>query len=129
MNDAPTGSLLAGIEGMAGPEPWGRWSNAKEVVLRFKDPLPRQLNVVLVAQAYGPNDGQQFIARVGAAEQRFTIPTTASEVFLRFETDGKQDTLRIVVPQPASPESLGHSNDKRLLGVGLSSVEIGTLPN
>jgi hypothetical protein len=108
MNGAPTGSLLAGIEGMAGPEPWGRWSNAKEVVLRFKEPLPRRLNVVLVAQAYGPNDGQQFIARVGAAEQRFTIPTTASEVFLHFETDGKQDTLRIEVPQPTSPESQGH---------------------
>lgn len=129
MNGAPTDSLIAGIEGLAGPESWGRWSNAKEVILRFKDPLPKRLNVVLTAQAFGPNAEQQFIARVGAAEKRFRVPTTPTEVFLRLENDGQQDTLRIVVPQPVSPASLGLSVDKRTLGIGLINVEIGTPPN
>jgi hypothetical protein len=129
LNGAPAGTVLAGLEGLAGPESWGSWSNAKVVVLRFAKPLPKQLNVVLTAQAFGPNAEQQFTARVGEASKRFRVPTTPTEVFLQFDTDGKQDTLRIEVPQPVSPESLGLSVDKRTLGIGLINVEIGTRPN
>lgn len=129
LNGAPTGALLAAVEGLAGPESWGSWSNAKEVVLRFKQPLPKQLNVLLTAKAFGPNAEQPFTARVGEASKRFRVPATSTEVFLHFDTDGKQDTLRIEVPQPVAPASLGKSVDTRTLGIGLIHLEIGTRPN
>jgi hypothetical protein len=125
---APGKGLLAGFEGLSKGEGWGRWSDAREVVLRFNAPLPRKLHVILEANAFGPNVGKQFIARVGAAEKRFKVPALPSAIFLPFDTDGKQDTLRIEVPEPTAPSSLSNSVDHRTLGIGLVRIEIGTAP-
>jgi phosphoglycerol transferase len=125
LNQAELPELLTRIDGLADVEPWGRWSLGSQVVLHFAQALPQRLTVILKAQAYGPNAGMDFVARVGQAEQRFRIPTTPTEVFLRFDTDGAQRTLTIDVPQPVSPQQLGHSIDVRQLGIGLIDVEIG----
>jgi hypothetical protein len=124
----PGKGLLAGFEGLSAGEGWGRWSDAREVVLHFNAPLPRKLQVILEANAFGPNVGKQFIARVGAAEKRFRVPALPSAIYLAFDTDGRQDTLRIEVPEPVAPSSLGKSIDHRTLGIGLLRIEIGTVP-
>ncbi|MES2152308.1 MAG: hypothetical protein V4508_21215 [Pseudomonadota bacterium] len=126
LSQAMKNDVIDRVEGMGNAEPWGRWSSAKQVVLHFRAALPRHLNVLLNAQAYGPNAGQEFIVRVGGEERRFKIGTLPGDVFMRFETDGLQDAIVIEVPQPVSPKQLGHSEDTRLLGLGLLSVEIGS---
>ena len=120
------GALLEGAEGLANAEPWGRWSNAKEVRLHFKQALPRQLNLFLTVQAFGPNAGKDFKLRVGDAQTTFEIPTTPQEIYLQLTTSGTEKTIVIEVPQPVSPHALGMSADTRELGLGLIGVEIGT---
>jgi hypothetical protein len=129
ISDAPGTGLLTSFEGLSSGEGWGRWSDAKQVVLRFAAPLPQKLQVILDANAFGPNVGKDFIARVGDAEKRFKVPALPSAIFLAFDTDGKQDTLRIEVPEPVAPSSLGKSVDHRTLGIGLLRIDIGTVPD
>ena len=118
--------VLAGADGLAGAEPWGRWSDGGQVRLKFRETLPKRLNLFLTARSFGPNEGKDFVVRVGAAEARVKLGPHAHEVFLQFETDGRQKDVTIDVPQPVSPIELGWSGDIRKLGVGMSRVEIGT---
>ncbi|MBZ2209321.1 ArnT family glycosyltransferase [Massilia soli] len=122
-------ALLAGAEGLAGPEEWGRWSNDDQVRLHFKSALPKRLNLFLTMRAFGPNLGKEFVVRVDGAEQRVKLPALQEEIFLQFETDGTQQTVTIEVPQAVSPKELGWSEDIRRLGLGLGRVEIGTPEN
>jgi hypothetical protein len=124
-NAEPDGKLVKSIEGVSWVEWWGRWSDAKEVAIHFAQPLPKHLSLVLTAQAYGPNADQEFVARVGETERRFRVKA-AAEIFLPFETDGKQDTLRITVPQPVAPSQASNPGDHRTIGLGLLNLEIGT---
>lgn len=122
-------ALLSGADGLAGAEGWGRWSNDDQVRLHFKKPLPKRLNLFLTVQAFGPNVGREFVVRVGGTEQRIKLAALPHEIFLRFETDGKQHTVSIDVPQAVSPKELGWSGDIRRIGLGLWRVEIGTPAN
>ena len=122
-------ALLAGADGLAGPEGWGRWSSADQVHLHFKKPLPQRLNLFLTMQAFGLNVGKEFVVRVGGAEQRVKLAERPHEIFLQFDTDGTQKTITIDVPDARSPKELGISGDIRRLGLGLWRVEIGTPAN
>lgn len=117
--------VLAGADGLAGPEGWGRWSVADQVRLHFKEPLPKRVHLFLTMQAFGPNVGQDFVVRVGGAEQRVKLAPTPHEVFLAFDTDGMQRTVEIDVPQAVSPKELGSSGDIRRLGLGITRLETG----
>ena len=118
------GQLVEAVEGVAGMEGWGRWSDAKRVSLRFARPLPARLTVALTAGAYGPNAGQDFILRAGAAETRFRLAWEAREVVLDLDTDGRQQILEIEVPEPARPSEREQSSDTRPLGISLSRLRI-----
>jgi len=118
------GQLVEAVDGVAGTEGWGRWSNAKRVTMRFARPLPARLTVALTAGAYGPNAGQDFILRAGTAETRFRLAWEAREVVLDLDTDGRQRTLEIEVPEPARPSEREKSSDTRPLGISLSRLRI-----
>jgi len=118
------GQLVESIDGVANLEPWGRWSDAKQVVLRFSRPLPARLTVVLTAGAFGPNIGAPFVLRAGSSETRFQLPWEAREVVLDLDTDGQQRELVIEVPQPKRPSELGNSTDTRQLGISLTRLRI-----
>ena len=60
-------SLLSGAEGVADIEGFGRWSNAKQVVLHFNAPLPQHAFIVLKAWAYGDNTEFPFTLRIGGS--------------------------------------------------------------
>jgi hypothetical protein len=123
---APFGSgLIARAEGLSYAEQWGRWSNAKLVVLHFNAPLPKHLNVILTAQAYDVNATLPFTMRVGKASSTFRVAAASQELGLRFETDGNQRSLTIEVPQPVSPAERGNPHDPRTLGIGIADIEIG----
>jgi hypothetical protein len=128
------GGLLAGADGLAPAEQWGRWSEAKQVVLRFNQPLPRHLNLILKAQAYGDNANLPFTMRVGQDSARFRLGPSLQEVNLRFRTDGHARSVTIEVPHPVSPAELGQPGDPRKLGIGIAEIELGdagaaTLPS
>lgn len=119
------GSLIAGAEGLSVAEPWGRWSNAKQVVLHFDRPLPKQLDVILKGRAYADNTTLPFTMRVGDASASFRLSASFQEVRLRFATDGAQRSLTIDVPRPTAPSKLGEWPDDRELGIGIAEIAIG----
>lgn len=115
------GGPLASAQGMDGAEGWGRWSNSKQVVLTFAQPLPRRLALFLNAHAYGPNVGQDFVLAVDGVERRFKLLGSAQEQYFGIDTDGRQRSVTITVPAPSAPPG----GDLRKLGIGIASVEIG----
>jgi phosphoglycerol transferase len=123
---APFGSgLIASTEGLSHAESWGRWSDAKRVVIHFNAPLPRHLNVILTAQAFADNAALPFTMHVGDAAASFRVSGAAQELGLHFDTDGSARSLAIDVPHPVSPAELGQPNDARTLGIGIIDIEIG----
>lgn len=126
MTEPLENTLLSGAEGLAGAEGWGRWSNADQVRLHFRQPLPKRLNLFLTLKAFGPNVGKDFKVRVGQSETLIQLPPLPQELYLRLQTDGTEKTLTIEVPQAVSPNELGISGDTRRLGLGITRVEIGT---
>lgn len=120
----PYGGFVSDAQGLSGAEAWGRWSDAKQVVLHFSQPLPKKALVILTARGYGPNAGLPFTIQVGDTRTRFRVGPSLQEVGLRFTTDGQQRSLRIEVPQPTSPEDLGGHGDNRKLGIGIAEISV-----
>lgn len=118
--------LLAGADGLAAVEPFGRWSIAKQVVLHFNEPLPEHVFIVFKAWAYGDNTEFPFTLRIGDSSAPFRLSGSPQEVALRLDTDGKQRSLTIEVPHPVSPREYGDPRDPRTLGLALAEIEIST---
>ena len=117
-------TTLASVHGLSGIEDFGRWSDAEEVVLHMAEPLPASVNLSLTAAAYGPNIGKPFIVTLGNEQQTFTLTDVVQTVRIQFHNPAGLDMLRISVPAPTSPRSLGKSSDDRRLGIALSSLKI-----
>jgi phosphoglycerol transferase len=119
--------LVGASEGLSIVEPWGRWSEGKQVVLHFTQPLPRHVSVVLKGQAYGPNANLPFTMRIGGQQMVFRVSSVPQDVNLMFTTDGAQRSLSIDIPQPTAPSEISPSADARKLGLGLIEIEVSAL--
>jgi phosphoglycerol transferase len=126
-NEAFHDGLVGAAEGLSVVEPWGRWSDAQQVVLHFTRPLPKRARVVLKAQAYGPNANLPFTMRIGGQALRFRLSPVPQDVNLSFSTDGAQRSLTIEVPQPTAPHDVSPSVDVRKLGIGLIEIEVSAI--
>jgi phosphoglycerol transferase len=125
--DNPLGSgALTAVDGMASPEPWGAWSVAGQVRLRFAKPLPRSLRLIIKGTAFGPNQDADFVLRVGTQQQPFRLGMREQFRVFDLETDGNTTEVTIDVPKPTAPVSIGQGPDERRLGMALQSVEFGS---
>ena len=124
---APFGNgLLAGAEGLSHAVSWGRWSDARQVVLHFAQPLPRRLFLILRAMAYGDNANQPFVLHAGTASTSFKLGPSLQEIGLWLDTDGQQRTITIDVPHPQAPAAPDKPGDHRLLGIGIAEIDIAS---
>jgi hypothetical protein len=57
-----------------------------------------------------------------------TFQKAKQQVQLDFKTDGTQRVVKIHVPKPTSPQSLGNGEDTRTLGIGFSRMTITSAP-
>ena len=121
------GGLIEKTEGLSSVESWGRWSEQKIVRLHFSKTLPQRFKLGLLAEAYGPNAGEDVIVKVGSATQAIRFDHTKMSVETTFETDGTQKIITFEVPEPTSPKSLGLSEDGRLLGIGFTKMTIDAM--
>jgi phosphoglycerol transferase len=112
--------IVSRASGLSYPENWGTCSDGDVVTLRFTTPLPGKFKVRLVAAAFGPNVGKDFIARSDAREIKFVLTDSKEEKNLYFDNPGGDDTLKIVIPSPA----LLRDRDERKLGMALFELEI-----
>ncbi|MEW7849679.1 hypothetical protein AB2N08_13345 [Massilia aurea] len=115
-------TFVTRVEGLSAIEPWGRWSDAKQVVFHFAQPLPRKFGLVINARAFEDNVGLPFTIRAGDASKEFRLSWSMQPISLQFETDGSARTLVIDVPKPTSPASHGNPTDTRLLGIGIGEL-------
>ena len=120
----PDPRFITGMEGLSHAEAWGRWSDAKKVVIHFAQPLPRRVGVVLNARAYDVNATLPFTAHIDGAQKTFRVGWHLQEIGLHFDTDGTARTLVIDVPQPVSPAERGSPGDPRKLGIGIAEITI-----
>ncbi|MYM68834.1 hypothetical protein GTP45_18620 [Pseudoduganella sp. FT55W] len=125
---ADLSAQLQSSEGLGVAEPWGRWSNGKQVTLRFVKPLPPHLTLRLLGHAFGPNAGQDVLVRVGQQEGKLRLTGDQRKVALSLNNPGGETTLTLVVPQPISPRELGWGDDGRALGIAFTRLDIGSAP-
>jgi len=114
--------ILTACDNVSEPGGFGRWSTDKVVTLEFARRLPEKFTVRLMAVAFGPNAGKEFVARVGASTVKFTLKAQEEERLLEFDNPGQLRTLTIDVPNAISPKDLGVGPDERPLGIGLVQV-------
>lgn len=112
------------IDGMSVPEGWGRWSDGARVTLQFSAPLPAALRLTLEAAAFGPNAGQDITVTVGGQRKPLRLGDARAPAELAFDTDGSATAITFDIPHPASPKSLGLSEDARSLGLALYRLQV-----
>jgi len=120
--------FLKDVVGLSGPEPWGRWTDARlspSLRLDFTQPLPAQGTLVLTMGPFGPNADKDVVVRVGSKTYRFKLNHGPSEYRQAFDLGAERVTsIELIPPQPASPLEMGFSTDVRKLGVGMVRLSI-----
>lgn len=119
--------VLSSIQGLSQPEAWGTWSSGGQVTFEFSAPLPENFSVHLVAHAFGPNVGKDFVVQVGGSTIKFKLGEIPKEIVLKINNIKKSSTMRIIIPSPISPKELGLSDEDRRLGIAFSRLQI--VPN
>lgn len=119
---------LSSIHGLSNPEAWGTWSTGSEVLLEFANFLPSKFKLTLEALAFGPNAEKEFVLIVGNQKRSFQLGLEPKYVTFDFEDHHCERLIKIMVPSPTAPSSLGLSADDRKLGIGLIKIEILPTP-
>jgi hypothetical protein len=118
---------ISSTRGLSSSESWGTWSSSDVVTLEFSKALPEKFTIHLVARAFGPNIGKEFVIHVGNSATRFTLADSPEDRVLEFNNPQRSNIIKIDVPSPCSPKKLGLSDDDRSLGVGLTELRIEPL--
>lgn len=117
-------NFLADVKGVSGHEPWGRWSDSKQVSFKFKQPLPDKFTLALHGGAIGPNLGKVFKIKIGSEEKDIVFtsdPFNQPETHrVTFKLNTPSDAIQITVPEPSQPSN----GDTRKLGIGMISLKI-----
>jgi phosphoglycerol transferase len=119
--------VISNTEGLSSTEAWGTHSSSDTVILKFSKPLPEKFSIQLIATAFGPNVGKEFVARVGDSEVKFTLDASlniSQGRLLVFNNPKRASTFEIDIPLPTSPKELGMSSDERRLGISLTELRI-----
>ncbi len=120
--------IISSSHGLSSAEPFGRWSSSDVVTLEFRQPLPEKFAVHLLANAFGPNIGKEFVAHVADSAVRFRLGASFEERVLEFSNPKRSKIIRIDVPSPCSPKESGLSGgDERRLGIGFRELRIEPL--
>jgi hypothetical protein len=114
------------VTGLSRAEKWGRWSDGKVVSVRFASCLPDgPLEVLLTANAFGPNVESAIVVRAGDNAARFRLSAHTADVSVVVPHDSScQASLAFEVPNPVSPKALGQSSDPRPLGIGFTHLRV-----
>ena len=116
------------INGLAGKEDWGRWSEQPEVALEFTNPLPEKFILEIRAQGFGPNIGKETKLVVGDFSSTVVLKANPETFNIPIANQNPTNLIKLVPPEPTSPNAINPQNtDLRQLGIGLISVKIKTL--
>ena len=117
------------FEGWSTPENWGIWSNGSTAIMKL--PLPRATakELVISMKAFVSKNHPQQQVSIFMNDMLTKKLTLNADKYQLVELDIPRSvaeqgllTLRFEMNHPISPEELGISQDKRKLGIGISSV-------
>jgi hypothetical protein len=117
-------SFLQSVSGVSGYEPWGRWTEGKEVVFKFKKKLPKKFTLELTAQAFGPNVNEPLTVKLGKITKGVTLTSDRPKVYMVQLSGVDTDALILLPAKPTTPKSMGVNEDLRSLGIGLVKLKI-----
>lgn len=123
-NKASWQGVLSRASGLSFPEDWGTWSIGSELQLEFAANLPKRFDLNLKAHAFASNLNDKFRIVIGSEERSFYLKSTPQTVSFKFSLPANERVIRILVPNPTSPFSIGLNDDSRPLGIGLSQLRI-----
>jgi hypothetical protein len=125
-NNSALSSEVLGVKGLSFQEPWGRWSDGDEVIIKLVNCLPAgKLRIDLRGHAFGPNIGRPVLVTLGSSKALFDFSESDRDLSAILDNREQcQTTLSLLVPKKTSPKALGLSEDARLLGVGLVQLSI-----
>jgi phosphoglycerol transferase len=123
-NKASWQGVLTKARGLSSPEDWGTWSTGSELQLEFAANLPKRFDLTLQAHAFAYNLNEKFRMVIGSEERTFYLKSTPKNISFKFSLPANERVIRILVPHPTSPLSIGLNDDSRLLGIGLSKLHI-----
>jgi GT2 family glycosyltransferase len=110
-------------EGWASAEDWGTWSHARAAILQL--PPGRGENLKLKFQAFGKPGSQVTIKVAGAGKEIALWQVPALEQVEReLSVPADIEQIEFSLPNAVSPNVIGYNQDKRLLGIGLYSLEL-----
>ena len=119
-------SFVKDIQGLSELEVWGRWSDANlapVVSLDFNLPLPSHFNLIFTAQAFGPNVNKDLVINIGKQSYSFKVSSSLTEFHKAIDLGNDMVTHIEFVPSvPVSPKNLNLSEDRRMLGIGISNL-------
>lgn len=127
--DANWPHLINSVKGLSVAEHWGTWSASDEVTFVFTEPLPERFELQLTASAFGPNTGAEFQVTVGTRSYHFSLSESPQTRSLIVENPTGANTMKFIVPHPASPREWHGGDDDRLLGMAFHEMSIRPLSN
>jgi phosphoglycerol transferase len=115
--------FIKSVQGIAGHEPWGAWTDGSVATFQFNQPLPQHFVLEISGGAWESNVNKPVGITIGEVRKEaifkgdpFNGPETVS---LDYTLTGVDDSIQIIVPYP-----VGGPKDTRLIGVGLISLKI-----
>ena len=119
---------IKSLSGFSEAEAWGRWTDGEKANIKLAHSLPLHFRLdAHIAHVFNNNTKTAVLVRVGAEERSILVSAPNSRISLEFQTNGKTNLIEIIPPYPQSPKQLGLSDDTRMLGLGLSHLEITPL--
>lgn len=112
------------VTGLSSPEPWGTWSDEKQVVLEFSSPLPEKFTLHLVASAFGPNVGKEIEIAVGGGTALVVLDAIPKKTVAGIDNSRRSNRMTFYIPTPSSPMEQGVGDDDRKLGIGFVKLHI-----
>lgn len=126
------------LMGWSSPEPWGTWTDGDESIAHFLIPeLKPGMNLRLrihLNRCYAPSSDHPvsikvLVDKIEVMEETFVSSDTVvlETEYLRKES-GDRLNLVIQIAGASSPRSRGRGRDRRVLGIGVSKIEILPVP-
>lgn len=117
-------SFLENVAGMSGHEQWGRWSDGKEVIFYFKEPLPLKFELNIKGTVLSANAERPIPVKIGQWVGELQMAAEAIEkaknYTLHVENTDHAKEIHITIPNPSPPGT----GDVRKLGIGFISLKI-----
>jgi phosphoglycerol transferase len=119
--------VVARIKGLSHAESWGTWSIGPEVYIELSNPLPKKFRLTIDANAFISNSSEEFRIKIGTEERSFNLKTDPQSISFEFILATDERIIRIYIPKPISPKSIGVGDDVREIGIGLRNMQINVI--